>query len=228
MQFCLCVSNNALHVFPLKFTSFLKYYVCEKTHFSKGILWGPSYLYCNHKNIICSLSIFFHRQLFVVTTVSFSVSQVRLHCIFWLILFSPQVMGGFLRFSVIWFSLNKFTCNIYFSMAFIKYWVTCSFVFYIHSNITLWVNSVNKRKFHLRHQGKLNLGMQYCNDSPVHGCQNLRNIWDVFFFFFSYSIKHNSEGDCGTDLPAMGIPLDIKGNSEFKIRYSYSVTFIVS
>ena len=41
MQFCLCVSNNALHVFPLKFASFLKYYVCEKTLFSKGILWGP-------------------------------------------------------------------------------------------------------------------------------------------------------------------------------------------
>ena len=41
MQFCLRVSNNALHVFPLKFAFFLKYYVCEKTHFSKGILWGP-------------------------------------------------------------------------------------------------------------------------------------------------------------------------------------------
>ena len=41
MQFCLRLSNNALHVFPPKFASFLKYYVCEKTHFSKGILWGP-------------------------------------------------------------------------------------------------------------------------------------------------------------------------------------------
>ena len=33
MQFCLRVSNNALYVFPLKFASFLKYYVCEKTFF---------------------------------------------------------------------------------------------------------------------------------------------------------------------------------------------------
>ena len=41
MQFCLRVSNNVLHVFSLKFAFFLKYYVCEKTHFSKGILWGP-------------------------------------------------------------------------------------------------------------------------------------------------------------------------------------------
>ena len=42
MQFCLRVSNNALHVFPLKFASFLKYYVCGKTHFSEGTLWGSS------------------------------------------------------------------------------------------------------------------------------------------------------------------------------------------
>ena len=41
MQFCLRVSNNVLHVFSLKFAFFLKYYVCKKTHFSKGILWGP-------------------------------------------------------------------------------------------------------------------------------------------------------------------------------------------
>ena len=41
MQFCLHVSNNALYVFPLKFAFFLKHYVCEKTHFSRGILWGP-------------------------------------------------------------------------------------------------------------------------------------------------------------------------------------------
>ena len=27
--------------FSLKFASFLRYYVCEKTHFSKAILWGP-------------------------------------------------------------------------------------------------------------------------------------------------------------------------------------------
>ena len=41
MQFCLRGSNNVLHVFSLKFASILRYYVCEKTHFSKGILWGP-------------------------------------------------------------------------------------------------------------------------------------------------------------------------------------------
>ena len=38
MQFCLGVLNNVLHVFSLKLTSFLRYYVCEKTHFSEGIL----------------------------------------------------------------------------------------------------------------------------------------------------------------------------------------------
>ena len=41
MQFCLRESNNVLHVFSLKFAFFLKYFVCEKTHFSKDILWGP-------------------------------------------------------------------------------------------------------------------------------------------------------------------------------------------
>ena len=41
MQFCLRGSNNVLHVFSLKFASSLRYYVCEKTHFSKAILWGP-------------------------------------------------------------------------------------------------------------------------------------------------------------------------------------------
>ena len=38
MQFCLGVLNNVLHVFFLKLASFLRYYVCEKTHFSEGIL----------------------------------------------------------------------------------------------------------------------------------------------------------------------------------------------
>ena len=38
MQFCLYVLNNVLHVFSLKLASFLRYYVCEKTHFSEGIL----------------------------------------------------------------------------------------------------------------------------------------------------------------------------------------------
>ena len=41
MQFCLGVLNNVLHVFSLKLASFLRYYVCEKTHFSEGILKGP-------------------------------------------------------------------------------------------------------------------------------------------------------------------------------------------
>ena len=41
MQFSLRGSNNVLHVFSLKFASFLKYYICKKTHFSKAILWGP-------------------------------------------------------------------------------------------------------------------------------------------------------------------------------------------
>ena len=30
--------NNVLHVFSLKLASFLRYYVCEKTHLSEGIL----------------------------------------------------------------------------------------------------------------------------------------------------------------------------------------------
>ena len=38
MQFCIGVLNNVLQVFSLKFASFLRYYVCEKTHFSEGIL----------------------------------------------------------------------------------------------------------------------------------------------------------------------------------------------
>ena len=38
MHFCLGVLNNVLHVFSLKLASFLRYYVCEKTHFSEGIL----------------------------------------------------------------------------------------------------------------------------------------------------------------------------------------------
>ena len=42
VQFCLGVLKNVLHVFSLKFASFLRYYVCKKkTHFSNGILWGP-------------------------------------------------------------------------------------------------------------------------------------------------------------------------------------------
>ena len=32
MQFCLGVLKNVLHVFSLKFASFLRYYVCEKNH----------------------------------------------------------------------------------------------------------------------------------------------------------------------------------------------------
>ena len=37
IQFCLGVLNNVLDVFSLKLASFLRYYVCEKTHFSEGI-----------------------------------------------------------------------------------------------------------------------------------------------------------------------------------------------
>ena len=50
----------------------------------------------------------------------------------------------------------------------------------------------------------------------------------VLFSFVSYSIKHKSEKDCNADSPAMGIPPDLKGTTEFKIRYTYSVKFIVS
>ena len=41
MQFCLGVLNNVLHVFSLKLASFVRYYICEKTLFSEGILQGP-------------------------------------------------------------------------------------------------------------------------------------------------------------------------------------------
>ena len=47
MQFCLRVSNNALHVFPLKFACFLKYYVCEKKTFFQGHSLG---IFCSMKN----------------------------------------------------------------------------------------------------------------------------------------------------------------------------------
>ena len=33
---CLRVSNNALHVFPLKFAFFLKYYICKKHIFPRA------------------------------------------------------------------------------------------------------------------------------------------------------------------------------------------------
>ena len=36
MQFCLRGSNNVLHVFSLKFASFLRYYACEKTQFLRS------------------------------------------------------------------------------------------------------------------------------------------------------------------------------------------------
>ena len=36
MLFCLGVLNNVLHVFSLELASFLRYYVCEKTHFFRG------------------------------------------------------------------------------------------------------------------------------------------------------------------------------------------------
>ena len=46
------------------------------------------------------------------------------------------------------------------------------------------------------------------------------------FLFSCYSIKHWSDGDCSSDSPPMGIPLDLKGNDELKIIYSYSVRFV--
>ena len=52
MQSCLCMLNNVLHVFYLKFASFLRYYVCKKTHFSKGTLWGP-FVECKTKETFC-------------------------------------------------------------------------------------------------------------------------------------------------------------------------------
>ena len=54
MQFRLGVLNNVLHVFCPKFASFLRYYVCKKTHFSKGILWGP-FVECKTKETFVSL-----------------------------------------------------------------------------------------------------------------------------------------------------------------------------
>ena len=36
MQFCFRVSNNVLHVFSLKFASFLRYYVCKKHIFPRA------------------------------------------------------------------------------------------------------------------------------------------------------------------------------------------------
>ena len=36
MQFCLGVLNNVLHVFCLKFASFLRYYVCKKHIFPRA------------------------------------------------------------------------------------------------------------------------------------------------------------------------------------------------
>ena len=52
MQLCLGVLNNVLHVFCLKFASFLRYYVCKKHTFSKGILWGP-FVECKTKERFC-------------------------------------------------------------------------------------------------------------------------------------------------------------------------------
>lgn len=50
------------------------------------------------------------------------------------------------------------------------------------------------------------------------------------FLSSCYSMKHRSDGDCsyGSAPRAMGIPLDLKGNDELKIIYSYSVRFVVS
>ena len=46
-----CVKQCSACVCP-KFASFLRYYVCKKTHFSKGILWGP-FVECKTKETFC-------------------------------------------------------------------------------------------------------------------------------------------------------------------------------
>ena len=43
--------------------------------------------------------------------------------------------------------------------------------------------------------------------------------------YFFCSLKHEKEGEC-SDLPAMGIPTELK--DELYIIYSYSVSFMVS
>ena len=50
---------------------------------------------------------------------------------------------------------------------------------------------------------------------------------NIVNFFFCYSIKHKSEGDCSAD-SAMGIPVKFEGTAKLEIMYSYSVIFLVS
>ena len=56
MQFCLCVSNNVLHVFSLKFASFSRYYVCEKKHIFARASSGDLLLDEKQKKPFVSLS----------------------------------------------------------------------------------------------------------------------------------------------------------------------------
>ena len=53
-------------------------------------------------------------------------------------------------------------------------------------------------------------------------------IMIIVSFWFSYSIKQEKGGDCSIELPAMGIPMELKGSEELNIIYSYSVRFVVS
>ena len=50
------------------------------------------------------------------------------------------------------------------------------------------------------------------------------HLTNICIYFFC-SLKHEKEGECG-DLPAMGIPTELK--DELSIIYSYSVSFMVS
>ena len=51
------------------------------------------------------------------------------------------------------------------------------------------------------------------------------HLTNICIYFFC-SLKHEKEGECYGDLPAMGIPTEPK--DELSIIYSYSVSFMVS
>ena len=51
------------------------------------------------------------------------------------------------------------------------------------------------------------------------------HLTNICIYFFC-SLKHEKEGECYGDLPAMGIPTELK--DELSIIYSYSVSFMVS
>ena len=59
------------------------------------------------------------------------------------------------------------------------------------------------------------------------GLKGIRCSFFKWNFALLYSIKHAKEGECTGDLPAMGIPMELKGSDELEIIYSYSVRFTV-